>query len=136
MEEKMNAVADVDVKAMAERMCRDIERGDWAAVGKINASDMRVWHNFDQAEMTWDQATPFLSMLRENAELHYEDIRITPVPNGWLQQHVLRLVLKAGGECRMPAALIVMLNDQGLVSRIEEYLDSAQLSAALPGSPG
>ena len=129
----MNDMMKIDVSAIAHSMVGFIERGEWDSIGELNAADMRVWHNFDEVDMAWADAAPFLKLLRDSVgSMHYDDIRVTPLPDGWIQQHVLRLILKDGEICRMPAALFVTLNDQGLVHRIEEYLDSKQLATALP----
>ncbi len=70
--------------------------------------------------------------------LRYDILRRVAVPDGVLQQHVLRGRLPDGAEAELHAAMYLQVRD-GHITRIEEYLDSAKRSvlnatrAALPG---
>jgi hypothetical protein len=50
------------------------------------------------------------------------------LPDGFLQQHVLRGLTRAGEPFAMPACMVVRCVD-GRILRIDEYLDPAQASA-------
>ncbi len=129
----MTAPEKRDVEAMAAHMVRCIEQKNLDALERFNAPGMTIWHNIDNTEMPWDQAKAFLQIFIDNVEsLHYEKIRVIEIPNGWIQQHVLRMILKNGHENIMPAALFVKLNASNEVTHIEEYIDIKQLGMAMP----
>ena len=129
----MNAALERDVESMAVQMVRCIEEKDLDALSRVNAPGMLIWHNIDNRAMQWDEAKSFLQLLFDNVEsLHYEDMRITKIPDGWIQQHVLRMILKDGRENLMPAALFVKLNADDKVTYVEEYIDIKQLGVAMP----
>ncbi|MEY2920716.1 MAG: hypothetical protein RL261_2021, partial [Pseudomonadota bacterium] len=52
-------------------------------------------------------------------------VRRELIPGGWLQQHILEARLANGREMKMFACCVITLKD-GLIQRIEEYLDPAQ----------
>lgn len=47
--------------------------------------------------------------------------------SGYIQQHVLRGTAPNGVEVAIPACLVVQLRD-GLIARLDEYLDSAAVA--------
>ncbi len=70
--------------------------------------------------------------------LRYDIVRRAVLPDGVLQQHVLRGALRDGTEVELHAAMYLQVRD-GHVTRIEEYLDSgkrASIRAAREALPG
>lgn len=115
-----------DIDALADRIFRAIETGDEATVAALWADDVVVWHNFDQKEQTKVQNLATLHWLTTNcSELAYTDVRRDLLPDGFAQQHVLRGKAPNGRPFTVPAMLRVTVSE-GLVARIDEYLDSAQ----------
>jgi ketosteroid isomerase-like protein len=115
--------------AVAERLFAAIERGDVDAVGALYAPDVAVWHNYDNVAQTRDQNLRTLAwMVRNVASLRYEEVRRKPVSGGVLQQHVLRGVAPNGAQLEIPSCMLISVVD-GRITRIEEYLDSAQFAA-------
>ena len=129
--------------AVAERFFTAIERGDIDAVRAIYAPDARIWHNFDRKEQTVEENLRVLSWMSRNiANKRYVVERRIAIPGGFLQQHVLHADT-AGGPFEMPACIVVLVNADGRIARLEEYLDSAQagrltdltrVPAAMPGN--
>ena len=60
---------------------------------------------------------------------HYRVVRREALSDGFLQQHVLEAALPDGTAWAMPACVVIRMQD-GLITRLDEYLDSAH-SAAL-----
>ena len=60
--------------------------------------------------------------------LRYDVVRRAVTDDGVIQQHVLRGSLPNGAEVALHAAMYLQVRD-GHITRIEEYLDSAQRSA-------
>ena len=115
--------------AIADRLFKAIERSDVDAIAELYAPGARIWHNTDGKVETPEQN---LSGLRRFVALSsartYTEIRREPTPSGFVQQHVLRAQLKNGREFVLPACIICVVNN-GRITRLDEYLDSAPLSA-------
>lgn len=117
--------------SIAERLFAAIEAGDLAGVEALYAPDIVVWHNTDG--VAEDRATNLRTLrwvVRNLADRRYEDIRRFAIPNGFVQQHVLCATNPDGRSVAVPACMVVTTDD-GLITRIDEYLDSvgaAQLS--------
>jgi ketosteroid isomerase-like protein len=64
----------------------------------------------------------------QRAALRYDVVRRAVTDHSAIQQHVLRGALPNGAEVALHAAMYLQVRD-GHITRIEEYLDSAQRSA-------
>ncbi len=118
---------------VADRLFKAIERGDVSAIRNIYAPGAKIWHNFDEIEQTVDQNLAVLKWVVENiGEISYSEIRRQPTPGGFVQQHVLRGKLKSSGKPIAIPACIVGAIENARITRLDEYLDSAQ-TAALRG---
>jgi uncharacterized protein len=114
-----------DVLAVAERFFRAVEAGDVEAIRSIYAPDARIWHNNDRLEQTVDQNLRVLGWVARNlTDRHYRVQRRVAIPGGFMQQHVLE-ANTVGGPFSMPACIVCEVKD-GRITRLEEYLDSAQ----------
>ena len=124
----MSSKPPVDMQQLSARMTEGVERGDLAAVDKLLSPDFKAWHNFSPTFKPWAEVRQNLSVMRPNLDsMNYENVRVTVLKDGWLQQHLLRMKLKDGSEREVYAAIIFKVNDQGLVSSLEEYLDPGKL---------
>ncbi len=111
---------------VAEQLFAAIMAGDVEAVRSVYAPDVRVWHNFDGIEQTADENLRVLTWLvRKVKNLRYEEVRRYATPEGFAQQHVLRGTAPNGAELEVPAAMFCTVAD-GKITRLEEYLDTAQ----------
>lgn len=114
------------IEALAERFIRSVQRGDIEQVESIYAEDAVIWHNYDQVEQTRDQNVRTMKWFTSRlAGMSYEDIRLSVLPDGWVQQHVLRGTAPNGTAIAVHAMLRVWVRD-GRITRLDEYLDPAQ----------
>jgi hypothetical protein len=89
-----------------------------------------VWHNFDQLDQNRDQSLAVLAWVgRKMPNRRYDEIRRVIAPDGYVQQHVLRGTAPDGSLMEVPAVLRVYCDDDGHITRVEEYLDTAQTAA-------
>jgi len=127
-------MSDTDMIELAKRFVGAIERGDVDEVRACYHPDGKVWHNIDGIEQSIDDNLRVLGwMVRALPERRYRVLRLQALPDGFLQQHVLEAALPNGGTWSLDACVIVQVRD-GLIVRLDEYLDSgqvAQLTAAL-----
>jgi ketosteroid isomerase-like protein len=115
-----------DFLAFADRFMGAIQAGDPDAVRVCYAPDARIWHNSDGVEQTVDQNLRVLGwFVRTLPDRRYRVIRREALPDGFLQQHVLEATLANGDPWAMDACVVVRMQD-GLIVRLDEYIDSAR----------
>ena len=125
----MTAQAYID---FAKRFVDAIEAGDVEAVRACYAPDAKIWHNNDGLEQTVEQNLKGVVWFARNLpDRHYRVLRREALPDGFLQQHVLEATLPDGARWGLDACVIVRMKD-GLITRLDEYLDSAQTAALRP----
>jgi ketosteroid isomerase-like protein len=116
------------IEALAQQLFDAIERGDVDTLRDLYHADARIWHNTDGAEQSVEQNLRVLRWLVRNTSLRrYEEVRREMLATGFVQMHVLRLDLASGRTVHIPACLVARVAD-GRITRIDEYLDSAQLA--------
>lgn len=112
------------VLELADRFMDALERCDVAAVRNIYASDVKLWHNFDQKLQSADENLKTLEWLHATlTDIEYDIVRRELIPGGYYQQHVLRGTLKSGEAFAMPACAIIKV-EAGQIVSLDEYLDS------------
>jgi ketosteroid isomerase-like protein len=117
-----------DIESVATAFFEAVEAGDLDKIRSMYAPDVVVWHNFDKREQTLDENLRVLKWIMANvSERRYEDIRRVVLDDGFVQQHVLRGIAPSGARLDVPAMMRVWVAG-GRVTRIDEYLDSAQVS--------
>jgi len=121
-------MADTDPLEVADRLFAAIEAGDVDGVAALYADDAVIWHNNDGVEQSPAENLRVLGWLvRHCRDVRYTDVRRSRTDTGFVQQHVLRLTSPAGEALALPACLVVGV-DGGRITRIDEYLDSAQVA--------
>lgn len=97
------------------------------------ADDVAIWRNFDRRTLNKKQVTKVIGVLVSAIEgLRYEDVRVTPTATGFVQQHVLCGTAPSGEALSVPACLVAEIRD-GLIVRVDEYLDSAAMAPLMGG---
>ena len=118
-----------DHLALAKRFVGAIQSGDVEAVRACYAPDAKIWHNNDGIEQTVDQNLRVLKwMIRTLPERNYRVLRLEALSDGFLQQHVLEATLPDGRTWTLDACVICRVAN-GVITRLDEYLDSAQTNA-------
>lgn len=117
-----------DIGQLADRFFAAIERGDVDDVAGLYADDAVIWHNFDQEEQPKGHNLLIIAWMAANiGELSYDDVRRVVLDDGFVQQHVLHGMTASGDQLEVPAMLRVYCRE-GRIERVEEYLDTAQLT--------
>jgi ketosteroid isomerase-like protein len=115
-----------EVFAFADRFIDALNVGDAELVRGFYQPDATVWHNFDNADQALSDNLKLLEwMVRKAPQRRYRVLRREIVPGGWFQQHVLEATNASGREMKLYACCVITLRD-GLIQRIEEYVDPAQ----------
>lgn len=114
----------------AERFFEAVATQDMETVSSMYRDDVRIWHNWGEAEQSKEENLQTLGSIPERYDAFtYVDARCVEVEGGFLRQHVIKAE-RNGKTAYIPAILRVYV-DAGLVYRIEEYFDRGQLMAAL-----
>jgi ketosteroid isomerase-like protein len=128
----MEVTITPEMDSLGARVVAAIEAGDAAGVRDCFTPDAVIWHNYDGLEQTIDDVLPVLAMLVELVPgVRYDGIRRTPIPGGFVQQHVIRGTA-AGGELELPACMVIQVRD-ARICRLEEYLDRRALLVLVAG---
>jgi ketosteroid isomerase-like protein len=107
-----------------------IESGRGADVAALYADHIAVWHNFDDREQTKTENLKTLEgFVASTTSRRYEVIERLLLPDlRVLQRHDLVVRTHGGREGVVPACIILTIRD-GLITRIDEYLDTGQVNA-------
>jgi ketosteroid isomerase-like protein len=112
-------------------LIRGIEAGDLDAIRSAYAPDAVVWANFDDTARDVESSLGVVTwLLSVTTERRYEIVRRIEIDGGVLQQHVLHATTRSGTKFSMPACLVFQVGD-GLITRVDEYLDPAPVVTAL-----
>jgi len=116
------------MKALAGEFIAAVEAGDVERVSAIYSDGLELWRNIDPRTLDKRQSLKVVSWLAENVDqLRYEEVEVLVTEEGFVQRHRLRGVSKAAVAVDVAACLVVKVED-GLIVRLEEYLDSAALA--------
>lgn len=128
----MTTLSDADRIAIARRYAVATRSNDGDTVIAMSAPGAEIWHNFDNAVVDTATTVKTIGWLhRTVTDLAWEDVALLPTPTGWVSQTILSGIAP-GGQVRAYSCVVVTLDADGLISRLEEYLDPAQLAALRP----
>ena len=120
-----------DYLDFAARYMGAIQSGDTDVVRACYAPDAKLWHNTDGIEQTVEENMKLLGwMIRDIPVRNYRIVRREALADGFVQQHVLEATLPGGEPWTMDACAVVRIKD-GVIVRLDEYIDSAQFKALL-----
>jgi uncharacterized protein len=114
---------------VAERLFTAIEAGDIEAVRDLYDPTVEVWHNTDRVVQGRDDNLKVLAWVIHNLpDTHYTEVQRSATDDGFVQRHVLVTTNRAGRRVEVPACIVASVRD-GRITRLDEYLDSAQVAA-------
>ena len=117
-----------EITAVADEMFAAIERGDVGALAAMWSDDVLVWRLGGGRERDKPRALVVIDWFVANTtSRRYEVLDRQVFDGGFVQQHVVHAVTANGSPVSFRACLIVKVAD-GLVTRIDEYLDPADLT--------
>lgn len=118
-----------DIRALANRFFNAVEAGDIDVVVGCYAPAARIWHNNDQLEQSREEnRNTLMGMASRIRNRIYDDRRIEIFPGGFVQQHVLRGTrIHDDVQVYMPACVVCRVAN-GVITRLDEYFDSAHVA--------
>ena len=118
--------SEQEILDLAERFLHAIQIGDVATMRACYAPGAKIWHNTDDVEQSLDDNVKVLNwFIAKLPDRNYRVLRREALKDGFLQQHVLEATLPDGTRWKMSACVVVRM-ENGLITRLDEYLDSAE----------
>ncbi|MDG1365459.1 MAG: nuclear transport factor 2 family protein [Acidimicrobiales bacterium] len=114
---------------VAHRFLDALNAGDVEAARACYHPDAEVWHDFDGVTQTVDENMHLMAVMGNRASRReYVIRRLEPIEGGYLQQHTLEITTLAGRDLRAEAVAIVQVGADGLISRLDEWINPAPLA--------
>jgi len=119
---------------LLDRITAAAMAGDGSDLFNIYTEDAVIWHNHDNREQTVAQNVKLLERMPQwVTDREYADRRIQVFEGGVVQQHTLKGTRISTGEpIALHACVVVRVNEDGKITRLDEYLDSAEASKLAP----
>ncbi|ULE33490.1 nuclear transport factor 2 family protein [Mycobacterium sp. IDR2000157661] len=130
-------VVDADtVTDVADRLFHAIETGDREGVQHLWSDDVVVWKVADR-DRDKDRALRVINwFIDATTQRRYEVLDRRLFDGGFVQQHILHASGRNGGSIAMRVCLVVQVGANGLIGRIDEYFDPAEMAPLLGSSEG
>ncbi|KZS81842.1 nuclear transport factor 2 family protein [Mycobacterium persicum] len=121
------------IAEVADRLFTAVENGDRAAVARMWSDDIAVWragaHRDDDKARALRVIDWFVSTTTERRyEVLDRQIFEGGSGKGFVQQHLLHAAGQTGLSIALRVCIVIKLNTEGLINRIDEYFDPAELA--------
>ncbi|HEX8058400.1 MAG TPA: nuclear transport factor 2 family protein [Novosphingobium sp.] len=117
-----------------DRLFGALADGDVDVAVACFADEAKVWHCFDCIAHDKPAMREQWQALVDNfPERDFVDVRRQPIPGGFVQQHVMTATTASGANKAWPTCIVVRV-ENGLIARLDEYIDRA--GAFDPGPNG
>ena len=121
--------AIVDV---ADRLFDAIGRSDIATVRQLFGDDVLVWHSGDTRDSAKERASRVIDwFINATTDRRYEIVDRQFFDGGFVQQHILHANGRNGRSIRMRVCIVIKVGTDGLITRIDEYFDPAEMAPLL-----
>jgi limonene-1,2-epoxide hydrolase len=112
--------------AVAERFMAALNIADEAGVRAAYAPAPLIWHNFENKLQSLDENIKSMHWMHSKLKnLDYDIQSRVALPDGFLQEHILRGELANGEAFTLHACAICKVED-GRITELREYLDTAE----------
>jgi ketosteroid isomerase-like protein len=117
------------ISTVADELFATIERGDGGALAAMWADDIVVWRQGGGRERDKARALKVIEWFVDvTTDRRYEVLDRQVFDGGFVQQHNVHATGKEGEPLTFRACLVVKVGADGLITRIDEYLDPADLA--------
>jgi ketosteroid isomerase-like protein len=119
-------------EGVANQLFNAIERGDYATVEGMWADDVTVWHSGDVKDNARARALKVIRWFIEaTTQRSYEILDRQIFDGGFVQQHVLHADATNGKPIALRVCIVIKVDTEGLITRIDEYFDPADMAPLL-----
>jgi ketosteroid isomerase-like protein len=125
-------VADTEAIAdIADRLFQAIEKSDIATVEQLWDDDVVVWKVADRDRDRVCALRVIGWFVNATTDRRYEILERQFFDGGFVQQHILHANGRNGGSISMRVCIVIKVGANGLISRIDEYFDPAEIAPLL-----
>ncbi len=117
---------------LARRLTQAILDGDVDTIDSLYDDEFTAWRNFDSRTLNRKQSLKLAKILPSLKDFSYDDVRVQPMPSGYVQQHILHCTGPAGEPVEVYTCLVATVRN-GKFVHIDEYMDSKQVAPLLGG---
>jgi ketosteroid isomerase-like protein len=122
----MEGIADV-----ADRLFQAIENSDIAIVEQLWDPDVVVWKVADRERDRQRALRVITWFIDTTTDRRYEILDRQFFDGGFVQQHILHANGRNGGSISMRVCIVIKVGANGLISRVDEYFDPAEIAPLL-----
>jgi ketosteroid isomerase-like protein len=120
------------ITSIADRMFAAMEAGDTDAVAAMWSPEITVWRVGTARRRDTTRARRVIDwFVSASADRHYDVLARELFEHGFVQQHLLHGHCRDGTPYSLRTAIIVVVGSDGLITRIDEYFDPADLAPLL-----
>jgi ketosteroid isomerase-like protein len=120
------------VAEVAHRLFAAIESGDADTVEKMWDDDVLVWKSAEPEDQVKTRALRVIFwFMGTTTERRYEILDRQFFDDGFVQQHILHATSRKGGSIALRVCIVIKLRANGLITKIDEYFDPAELEPLL-----
>jgi hypothetical protein len=125
----------IEVEVIADQLFASFEEHDYDRSRSMFAPDARAWSNLRNVESDVDGLLANLPVMLQSIGPHrYTEVRRVIGVDGFVEQHRVVATRPDGTELELgDVCVVVRLDRSGLVTRLDEYLDTHGLRRALKG---
>lgn len=121
--------AIVDV---ADQLFGAIAASDIATVNGLFDDDVLVWHSGDTRDSAKERAARVIDwFINATTDRRYEILDRQFFDGGFVQQHILHANGRNSGSIHMRVCIVIKVGTNGLITRIDEYFDPAEMAPLL-----
>jgi ketosteroid isomerase-like protein len=122
-------MSSADANSVLNTFLAAIERADVAAVAALYAEEATVWHSNDNITQSKAENLRTLGFLTKVATLRYTILERVISGEQVAQRHRVEMIARANGRSATSDAAIFFTIRDGLIHRIDEYIDSDSVRA-------
>ena len=120
------------VAEVADQLFAAIERGDADTVEKMWDDDVLVWKSAEPEDQVKTRALRVIFwFMGTTTERRYEILDRQFFDDGFVQQHILHATSRKGGSIALRVCIVIKVGANGLITKIDEYFDPAELEPLL-----
>ena len=120
---------------VADQLFEAIANSDIVTVKRLFSEDVLVWHSGDTRDSAKDRAARIIDwFINTTTVRRYEVLDRQFFDGGFVQQHILHADSRNGRSIHMRVCIVIKVGADGLITRIDEYFDPAEMAPLLDTS--
>ena len=119
------------ISDVADQLFQAMENGDTGRVEQLWDPDVIVWRVADRDRDRERALRVIAWFVNTTTDRRYEILERHFFEGGFVQQHILHAAGRNGGLISMRVCVVIKVGANGLISRIDEYFDPAEIAPLL-----